>query len=57
MAPFYAVDSFVGFLDFQGSKAFFMFLDAIKECYEAFVSVYMCILNSLWFQYFGDLIY
>ncbi|KAI3844537.1 hypothetical protein MKX03_006922 [Papaver bracteatum] len=37
MAPIYAVDSFVGLLDFQGSKAFFMFLDSIKECYEALV--------------------
>lgn len=38
MAPLYAVDSFVGLLDIQGSKAFFMFLDSIKECYEALVS-------------------
>ncbi|XP_027111707.1 transmembrane protein 184C [Coffea eugenioides] len=37
MAPVYAVDSFVGLLDFQGSKAFFMFLGSIKECYEALV--------------------
>ncbi|KAL3519662.1 hypothetical protein ACH5RR_017811 [Cinchona calisaya] len=37
MAPVYAVDSFVGLLDFQGSKPFFMFLDSIKECYEALV--------------------
>ncbi|GLT67335.1 hypothetical protein SLA2020_396510 [Shorea laevis] len=37
MAPIYAVDSFVGLIDIQGSKAFFMFLDSIKECYEAFV--------------------
>ncbi|KAK2986859.1 hypothetical protein RJ640_009593, partial [Escallonia rubra] len=37
MAPVYAVDSFVGLLDFQGSKSFFMFLDSIKECYEALV--------------------
>ncbi|KAG8634452.1 transmembrane protein 184C [Manihot esculenta] len=37
MAPIYAIDSFVGLLDIQGSKAFFMFLDSIKECYEALV--------------------
>lgn len=37
MAPIYAVDSFVGLLDFQGSKAFFMLLESIKECYEALV--------------------
>lgn len=45
MAPIYAVDSFVGLLDFQGSKAFFMLLESIKECYEALVSVfYKCII-------------
>lgn len=37
MAPIYAMDSFVGLLDIRGSKAFFMFLDSIKECYEALV--------------------
>ncbi|KAJ9168916.1 hypothetical protein P3X46_020393 [Hevea brasiliensis] len=37
MAPIYAIDSFVGLLDVQGSKAFFMFLDSVKECYEALV--------------------
>ncbi|XP_030543639.1 transmembrane protein 184C-like [Rhodamnia argentea] len=37
MAPIYAADSFIGLLDIQGSKAFFMFLDAVKECYEALV--------------------
>lgn len=40
MAPIYAVDSFVGLLDIRGSKAFFMFLDSVKECYEALVSVF-----------------
>ncbi|KAF3670690.1 putative pre-mRNA-processing factor 17-like isoform X1 [Capsicum annuum] len=35
MAPLYAIDSFVGLLDIRGSKAFFMFLDSVKECYEA----------------------
>ncbi|XP_010278359.1 PREDICTED: transmembrane protein 184C-like [Nelumbo nucifera] len=37
MAPIYAIDSFVGLLDIRGSKPFFMFLDSIKECYEALV--------------------
>ncbi|KAJ4791075.1 Transmembrane protein 184A [Rhynchospora pubera] len=37
MAPIYAIDSFVGLLDIQGSKAFFTFLDSVKECYEALV--------------------
>ncbi|OWM91290.1 transmembrane protein 184C-like [Punica granatum] len=37
MAPLYAVDSFIGLLDIRGSKAFFMFLDSVKECYEALV--------------------
>jgi hypothetical protein len=39
MAPLYAVSSFVGLLDIQGSKTFFTFLDAVKECYEALVSL------------------
>ncbi|KAH8511950.1 hypothetical protein H0E87_009221 [Populus deltoides] len=37
MAPIYAADSYMGLLDIQGSKAFFMFLDSVKECYEALV--------------------
>ncbi|CAK9176800.1 unnamed protein product [Ilex paraguariensis] len=37
MAPIYAIVSFAGLLDFRGSKEFFMFLDSIKECYEALV--------------------
>jgi hypothetical protein len=37
MAPLYAFDSFVGLLDVKGSKAFFTFLDSVKECYEALV--------------------
>ncbi|KAL5772531.1 hypothetical protein ACOSQ2_012455 [Xanthoceras sorbifolium] len=37
MAPIYAIVSFVGFLDIRGSKAFFTFLESIKECYEALV--------------------
>ncbi|XP_055805909.1 uncharacterized protein LOC129874621 [Solanum dulcamara] len=35
MAPLYAIDSFVGLLDIRGSKTVFMFLDSVKECYEA----------------------
>lgn len=38
MAPLYAIVSFVGLLDIQGSKTFFTFLESIKECYEALVS-------------------
>jgi hypothetical protein len=38
MAPLYSIDSLVGLLDIQGSKTFFTFLDAVKECYEALVS-------------------
>lgn len=37
MAPIYAIVSFVGLVDIQGSKPFFMFLGSIKECYEALV--------------------
>lgn len=38
MAPLYAIVSFVGLLDFMGSKSFFTTLESIKECYEALVS-------------------
>ncbi|KAG7653888.1 Organic solute transporter subunit alpha/Transmembrane protein 184 [Arabidopsis suecica] len=37
MAPIYAINSFVGLLDAKGSKPIFMFLDAVKDCYEALV--------------------
>ncbi|KAJ9562765.1 hypothetical protein OSB04_007925 [Centaurea solstitialis] len=37
MAPIYAVDSYVGLVDIRGSETFFVFLDAIKECYEGLV--------------------
>ncbi|GFY91812.1 organic solute transporter ostalpha protein [Actinidia rufa] len=37
MAPIYAIVSFVGLVDFRGSKPFFMYLDSVKECYEALV--------------------
>ena len=40
MAPIYAIVSFVGLVDFRGSKPFFMYLDSVKECYEAFVSAF-----------------
>ncbi|KAL0797656.1 hypothetical protein Bca101_052830 [Brassica carinata] len=37
MAPVYAVSSFLGLLDAKGSKPLFMFIDAVKDCYEALV--------------------
>ncbi|KAJ7968475.1 Transmembrane protein [Quillaja saponaria] len=37
MVPIYAAHSFVALLDIQGSKAFFMLLESVKECYEALV--------------------
>ncbi|XVF27717.1 hypothetical protein REPUB_Repub14bG0132600 [Reevesia pubescens] len=37
MAPIYAVFSFVGLMDIRGSEVFFMFLESVKECYEALV--------------------
>ncbi|KAL0679472.1 hypothetical protein Bca4012_007453 [Brassica carinata] len=37
MAPIYALVSFVGWLDVKGSETFFLFLESIKECYEALV--------------------
>ncbi|KAK7262721.1 hypothetical protein RJT34_30299 [Clitoria ternatea] len=37
MAPLYAVDSYVGLINFFGSEVFFTLLDSIKECYEALV--------------------
>lgn len=49
MAPIYAIDSFVGLLDFQGSKAFFMFLDSVKECYEALVRFYYMEGNEIFY--------
>ncbi|KAI4312124.1 hypothetical protein MLD38_036973 [Melastoma candidum] len=49
MAPLYATVSFVGLLNVEGSKAFFTFLEAVKECYEALVSSSLryCILLPL----------
>lgn len=37
MAPVYAINSFIGLLDARGSKPFYMFLDAVKDCYQALV--------------------
>jgi len=39
MAPIYAVVSFIGLLEVKGSETFFLFLESIKECYEALVSI------------------
>lgn len=39
MAPVYAITSFLGLLDAKGSKPFFMFLVAVKDCYEALVGL------------------
>ena len=41
MVPIYAVVSFVGLIDIDGSKPFFTFLESVKECYEALVSLSM----------------
>ncbi|KAH7282139.1 hypothetical protein KP509_35G014400 [Ceratopteris richardii] len=37
MAPFYGIVSLVGLIEIRGSTAFFSFLEALKECYEALV--------------------
>lgn len=57
MAPLYAVVSFVGLLDIQGSKPLFMLLDSVKECYEALVCALftyfilsLSLLIILWFN-------
>lgn len=47
MAPVYAIDAFVGLLGYRGSKPFFMFLDSIKECYEALaIAKFLALLYS-----------
>ncbi|CAH9081389.1 unnamed protein product [Cuscuta epithymum] len=47
MAPIYALNSFVGLLDHKGSKEFFMFLDSIKECYEALaIAMFLALMYS-----------
>ncbi|KAF2578515.1 hypothetical protein F2Q68_00006308, partial [Brassica cretica] len=47
MAPIYALVSFVGWLDVKGSETFFLFLESIKECYEALVRSTMMDLTKL----------
>ncbi|CAH8365955.1 unnamed protein product [Eruca vesicaria subsp. sativa] len=37
MAPVYAITSFLGLLDAKGSKTLFIFLNTVKDCYEALV--------------------
>jgi len=37
MVPLFAIDSFVGLLDIEAGDVVVMVLDAIKECYEAWV--------------------
>ncbi|MCO5576697.1 hypothetical protein L7F22_030512 [Adiantum nelumboides] len=37
MAPLYGIVSLVGLVEIRGSTAFFSFLEALKECYEALV--------------------
>lgn len=37
MAPLYAGISYIGLLEFMASSTFFLFLESIKECYEALV--------------------
>nr|XP_011461975.1 PREDICTED: transmembrane protein 184 homolog DDB_G0279555-like [Fragaria vesca subsp. vesca] len=63
MAPLYAIDSFVGLLDIQGSKAFFMLLDSIKECYEALelephkpLAKFMCIKGIVFFCFWQGVV-
>lgn len=37
MAPLYAGISYIGLVEFMASSTFFLFLESIKECYEALV--------------------
>lgn len=37
MAPLYAGISYIGLLEAMASSTFFLFLESIKECYEALV--------------------
>ena len=37
MVPLFAIDSLIGLLDIEASETVVMMLDAIKECYEAWV--------------------
>ncbi|TYJ95867.1 transmembrane protein 184C-like protein [Cucumis melo var. makuwa] len=47
MAPLYAGISYIGLLEFMASSTFFLFLESIKECYEALViSKFLSLLYS-----------
>ena len=37
MVPLFAVNSFVGMLEYEASETFIMVMDSVKECYEAWV--------------------
>lgn len=37
MVPLFAIDSYIGLLDMKASETMILFLDSIKECYEAVV--------------------
>jgi len=37
MVPLFAVDSYIGLIEAEGSETLCLVLDSIKECYEAFV--------------------
>uniref|UniRef100_A0A7I4CTU3 Uncharacterized protein n=1 Tax=Physcomitrium patens TaxID=3218 RepID=A0A7I4CTU3_PHYPA len=50
MAPIYAVTSFFGLAQIQGSEIFFTFLESIKECYEALV---IASFLNLMYEYVG----
>ncbi|KAL7088858.1 hypothetical protein ACP275_13G154000 [Erythranthe tilingii] len=47
LAPLYAVNSFVGLLDTQGSKPLFMLLTSVKHCYDALaVATFLALIYS-----------
>ena len=37
MVPLFAIDSYIGLLDMRASESMVLFLDSVKECYEAVV--------------------
>lgn len=37
MVPLFAVDSYIGLIDMKASESMILFLDSVKECYEAVV--------------------
>ena len=48
MVPLFAIDSCIGLFDMHASEAMIMFLDSIKECYEAMViSSFLSLMYSL----------